>query len=303
MMLGVRALLLSLLVAGCGGDSVDDGPCSLTDPCGSSAVCDFTAEGGPVCIPKDGDLDGDGLTNDKDFCQHQPGGAFDEDVDGIGDDCDRCPIAAPRSTPDTDADMVDAPCDPAPSIDGDEILLFDGFQNGLDSRWEATTETAWKVQGGEMIATLAGLPEQEFMKTNVVGKNTIAVEASFRVDKVETGATRHLVGVYASDPRPAGVAEMACYVTKADATPGTELVVVETNHGAMNMATSEAFNSANIYRAGATAMGTRAGCVVLTNGVPLGTLQANITADQLSQIALTAHATSVRYQYILVVGR
>lgn len=303
MMGRVRALLLALLVVGCDSAEISDGPCSLTEPCGSSAVCDFTAEGGPVCIPMDGDLDGDGLANDKDFCHHEDGGAFDEDTDGIGDDCDRCPIAAPRSTPDTDTDLVDAPCDPSPSTDGDEILLFDGFQNGLDARWMPTTASAWKVQGGEMIATLATVPDQEFMKTNVVGKNTIAIEASFRVDKVETSATRHLVGVYASDPRPAGVADMACYVTKADVSPGTELVVVETNQGAMNMATAEAFNTANIYRAGATAMGTRAGCVVLANGNPLGAVQANITADQLSQVALTAHATSVRYQYVIVVGR
>ena len=303
MMVGVRALLLSLVVVGCSDNAtISDGPCSLTEPCGATAVCDFTAPEGPTCIPIDGDLDGDGLANDKDFCQHQDGGAFDEDTDGIGDDCDRCPIAPPRSTPDTDTDMVDAPCDPAPTTDGDEILLFDGFQNGLDARWMATTASAWNVQGGEMIATLSGVPDQEFMKTNVVGKNTIAVEASFRVDKVETSASRHLVGVFANDPRPAGVADMACYVTKADATPNSELVVVETNQGAMNKATTEAFNSANIYRAGATASGTRAGCVVLSNGNPLGAVQATITADQLSQVGLTAHATSVRYQYVLVVG-
>jgi hypothetical protein len=302
MMVRVRALLLALLVVGCDGATISDGPCSLTEPCGSSAVCDFTAEGGPVCIPKDGDLDGDGLTNDKDFCHHQAGGAFDEDGDGIGDDCDRCPIAPPRSTPDSDNDLVDAPCDPSPSTDGDEILFFDGFQNGLDPRWMPTTASAWKVQGGELIATLAGVPEQEFLKIGVVGKNTIAIEASFRVDKIETSASRHLVGVYAADPRPAGAAQMACYVTKADAAPDTELVVVETNLGAMNMATAGAFNSANIYRVGATAMGTRAGCVVLANGNPLGAVQGNITADQLSQVALTVHATSVRYQYVLVVG-
>lgn len=304
MMVRVRTVLLALIVVGCSDSpSNTDGPCSLTEPCSSSAVCDFTADGGPMCIPKDGDLDGDGLTNDKDFCQHQQGGAFDEDVDGVGDDCDRCPIAPPRSTPDTDTDLVDAPCDPAPSTDGDEILLFDGFQNGLDTRWMATTPGAWRVQGGEMIATLATVPDQEFMKTNVVGKNTIAIEASYRVDKVETSAARHLVGVYATDPRPAGAANLECYVTKADAAPGTELVVVQSNLSSMNMPTSEAFNSANIYRVGATATGTSARCVVLANGNPLGTVQTTITADQLSQVGLTAHATSVRYQYVLVVGR
>lgn len=300
----MTAVLACLAVAGCDA-SVDDegGPCSLTDPCGDSTVCDFTAEGGPVCIAKSGDLDGDGLTNDKDFCQHQMGGAFDEDIDGIGDDCDRCPIAPPRSTPDSDTDMVDAPCDPAPTEDGDTLLLFDGFQNGLDARWKPTTPAAWRVAGGEMIADLSAAPNEEFMATVVVGKNSIAMEASFRVDKVEASATRHLVGVYAHDPRPAGVAQAACYVTKADATPTNELVVVETNTSSMNNMSTDLFNSANLYRAGLQVRGITAGCSVLTNGNPLGILQTNITPDQLTEVALVAHATSVRYQYVIVVGR
>jgi len=35
---------------------------------------------------------------------------------------------------------------------------------------------------------------------------------------------------------------------------------------------------------------------------PLGTVQASITADDLSSIALTVQAVSVRFQYVIVVG-
>lgn len=277
-------------------------PCSLLQPCGSTAVCDYHADGGPTCITRDGDVDGDGLPNAMDYCHHAPGGQYDEDGDGQGDSCDRCPISRPRDTPDTDNDTLDAPCDPNPSSDGDELLLFDGFQT-LDPRWEGTTPSAWMIRGGELVATLATVPTQEFFKTNVVGKNAIAFEASFRVDKVEASATRHVVGVTATDPRPAGVAEMACYVTRADAAPGGDLVVVETNQGAMNQPAGDAFNTGNLYRAGGRASGTTAGCSVITNDTAVGTVQANITQDQLSQVSLTAHATTVRFQYVLVVGR
>lgn len=298
-------MLVLLVVAACSDPTItpDDGPCSLTDPCGTGQVCDFTADGGPMCISASGDLDGDGLTNDKDFCHHAPGGAYDEDQDGIGDDCDRCPIAPPRATPDPDGDMVDAPCDPAPTEAGDEILLFDGFATGtLADRWKPTTPSAWQAKPGEVIVTLSSVGTQEYLATTVVGKNSVAIETSYRVDKIETSNARHLVGVYADDPRPAGVAEAQCYVTRADQTQN-ELVVVETNQGAMNQPATGAFASANLYRAGAYVTGTRAGCSILSNGNPLGTVQSMITPDQLSSIALTAQAATVRFQYVLVVGR
>jgi hypothetical protein len=280
-----------------------DGSCSLTEECASGSVCDFTAEGGPICISASGDLDGDGLTNDKDHCQHAMGGQYDEDQDGVGDDCDRCPIAAPRATPDSDNDLVDAPCDPAPTEDGDEILLFDGFATaGLDPRWKPTTAAAWRQPGGEAIVQLDTISPQEYLATTVVGKNSVAVEASFRVDRLETSATEHLVGVYADDPRPAGTAQAQCYTTKAD-TDGIERVVVATNAGSMMQITSGAFESANLYRAGAYVTGTKAGCSILSNGNPLGTVQASITPDQLASIALTARAATVRFQYVIVVGR
>ena len=298
----VRALLL-LVLGACGassGPSIGD-PCSVQDPCGDGGVCDMTAPDGPECISSSGDVDGDGIPNDKDFCQHAMGGASDEDQDGIGDTCDGCPIAPPRDTPDPDGDAVDSPCDPDPHTGGDEILLFDNFATTLDARWKPTTAAAWKVQGGELIASLATVPDQEYMTTQVVGKSNISIEAGYRIDKLESSATQHMVALFMSDPRPAGVASAQCGVTKADVGMD-ELVVVETNQGAMNQLAHGAFDSADLYHAGAYISGTKAGCTVIGNGTPLGIVQAAITPDQLSSIALTARAVTVRFQYVLVVG-
>lgn len=265
----------------------------------------MTAEGGPICITGSGDLDGDGLTNDKDFCEHMAGGQYDEDQDGIGDDCDHCPIAPPRDTPDPDGDNVDSPCDPDPHTAGDEILLFDPFNGtALDARWKPTTASVWRQQGGEVIATApVDAAAEDNLSTNVIGKSNISIEASYRIDAVPTSATvvQRIVSLRMSDPRPAGVAQMSCGVTKTDGGQG-ELVLVETNQGAMNMIVTGAFESANLYHAGGYVSGTSAGCSVISNGNPLGIVQASITPDQLSSIALTARAVTVRFQYVLVVG-
>ncbi len=289
-------------LAGCNGESTLSGPCSLSETCDSGQVCDFTAEGGAICISASGDVDGDGIPNDKDFCQHAMGGATDEDQDGIGDDCDKCPIAPPFSSPDPDGDDVESPCDPDPHEPGDQILLFDGFLNGLDPRWKATTESAWTIKPGELVANLSAVTEQDYFQTNVVGKSSVSIVASYRVDRLEASATEHKVAVFLDDPRPAGVANVSCGVTKADS--GTsELVLVETNQSAMNQIVTGAFDSARLYRAGAYVTGTKGGCAVLADQNPLGTVQAQITPDQLSSVALTARAVTVRFQWVLVVGR
>jgi hypothetical protein len=294
--------LALLVAAGCGGSSIGE-PCSQSDPCSDDAVCDFTAPGGPVCISADGDSDGDGLTNDKDFCQHAIGGAYDEDGDGIGDDCDHCPIAPPRAAADADGDAVDSPCDPEPSEPGDEIVFFDGFATGLAAEWKPTTAAAWQGGAGEVKVDLSAVTTQDYLQHAVVAKTNLAIEAGYRVDRVENSAARHLVAVYATDPRPAGVAHMQCGVSRADVGV-SDLVVVETNTGTMGMPSSEpALLTSKLYRTGAYASGTVAGCSVIAGNTPLGSVQSSITAESMPSIALTAHAVSVRFQYVLVIGR
>jgi hypothetical protein len=295
------ALILAIAATGCGSSTLD-GPCSLTSPCGDGEVCDFTAEGGAICIDGDGDIDGDGIPNGKDFCEHAMGGEFDEDKDGVGDDCDRCPIAPPRATPDSDGDMVDAPCDPAPSEPGDEIIFFDGFNKPLTAEWKATTASAWSSANGEITVNLSAVSTQDSLQHIVVGKSNVAIEAGYKVDRVENSATRHLVAVHADDPRPAGTAQVQCGVSRADTT-AADLVVVQTNAGSMSSPTIDpALLTSKTYRASAYMSGARAGCVVIADNMALGTVQASITADDLSSIALTAQAVSVRFQYVIVVG-
>lgn len=295
----MRYALLALLLA-CDGAMTTGGPCSATAPCGAGAICDLTDPAGPICISATGDIDGDGIPNGKDFCEHQAGGAHDEDNDGLGDECDPCPIAKPPATPDPDGDAVDSPCDPDPDTPGDKILLFDGFNDPLGSNYVATTPGAWRVQGGELVVT--NIASQEYLRTNVAEVQNMAIEASYRIDRLETGATTHLVAVHAHDPRPAGVASFECGVVHADSGTG-DVVDLETNQNTSTThALGSAFNSASLYTAAAYASGNNVGCTVIGDGASLGAVQAPVTADAEPSVALTARAVTARFQWLLVVG-
>ena len=291
---------LLLALVSCGGATTTGGTCSSTAPCGEGAICDLTDPAGPTCIDAAGDLDGDGIANGKDFCEHEAGGAHDEDNDGVGDDCDACPVAKPPATPDTDGDEVDAPCDPDPSTAGDTILLFEGFNDALGSNWTATTPGAWVVQGGELV--VSNVASQDYLRANVAEVQHLAIEASYRIDKIETTATTHLVAVHAHDPRPAGVSSLECGVVHADSGTG-DVVDLETNQStSAQPAMGSAFNSASLYQAAAYDSGNSVGCTVLGDGHALGAVQAAVTPDAVPAIALTARAVTARFQWILVVG-
>ena len=298
----MRYALFALLLSCDGAMTTGGGTCSATSlDCGAGAICDLTDPSGPTCISATGDLDGDGIPNGKDFCEHQAGGAHDEDVDGIGDECDPCPIAKPPASPDRDGDAVDSPCDPDPDTAGDKILWFDGFNDPLGSSYMPTTPGAWVVQGGELV--VSNIPTQDYLRITVGEAQNTAIEASYRIDKLETTATTHLVAVHAHDPRPAGVASLECGVVHADSGTG-DVVDLETNQNtSTTRALGSAFNNASLYQAAAYASGNNVGCTVIGDRQALGAVQAPITPDSLPSVALTARAVTARFQWILVVGR
>jgi hypothetical protein len=258
----------------------------------------------PTCIDANADPDGDGIPNSMDHCPNAPGGLYDEDHDGIGDDCDRCPIAPPPAAPDPDGDDVDSPCDPDPKTPGDKILLFEGFNAPLPPTWIGTTPSAWSVEGGELVVRLPTIATEEYMRTSVNPVPNLALETSYRIDKVEASSQTHLVGATAKDTRPAGVASFECAVVRSDVGGLSDIVDLETNQGANSHVTmGAAFSSASLYRSAASSTGTMVGCTVIGDNMPLATVQGSITPDALGQIALAARSVTARYQWVLVIGR
>ncbi len=292
-----RLLLVAILLGGC--ESSTGGPCSANDLCADGAVCDFTAEMGPICVDADGDEDGDGLPNSKDFCQHQMGGAFDEDLDGYGDDCDRCPIAPPPATPDTDGDEVDSPCDPDASQPGDRIVVFDGFNGGaLPTNWKATP--GWTFQGGEAkIDPVSPTDVATLTAPLSLVSTKIAILAKYRVDRVSTGATESAASVIGVDRRPAGATTITCGGSRV----GTmDRLTLDTGIAGAIDSMDALFDPASEYRVALKLEGAQAQCALISSR-ETGAAQANHSGEAMSEAGVSARGATIRFSYVLAVQR
>ncbi len=294
------AIVAVLVSGGCGATGVGlGGTCSLDATCESGTVCDFTDPDGPVCIDAAGDLDGDGIPNDQDFCEHAPGGAFDEDRDGIGDDCDPCPIAPPPATPDADGDAVDAPCDPDPSVPGDQLVVFDGFNAGLPAGWIASPN--WTFVGGDAIATPTDPVTTEQLVAPVPLNSThLAVRVQYRIDSVDDTATSPFAGILAVDERPAGGTTIRCGGSRTG-TADRLLLDADAATSSDPFETS-LFDSAALYRLALEVDNTDAGCAIVAD-LETGATQATTTGEVLNRAGFAVRGAVARFQYLMVVQR
>jgi hypothetical protein len=295
----VRALAFSVLglaASACSptlGDS-----CSLDDPC-EVGVCNLSGSGDPVCVDEDSDLDGDGLPNKSDFCNEQPGGAFDEDGDGRGDDCDACPIAPPPAQPDGDTDGVDSPCDPDPTMDGNRITVFQGFNDALPLTWRSEGGM-WEARGGEARFTSVDPNAVAILTAPLpISSNHLATQASYRVDRINTAATQNLAGLTAIDRRPAGITTITCSGVRNGS---VDSLVVNSIAGNMTKQFTSLFDPAGLYRIAQRIEGASGSCAMRANTQEGGVL-ATIPSEAPTEAGLSVSGADVRFQYLIVVQR
>lgn len=292
-------LVALLAIYGC-GDATLGGPCSLDEPCDDGEVCDVGNPGGGKCLPAGGDVDNDGLPNDRDFCHRAPGGAFDEDGDLLGDSCDPCPIARPPDAPDPDGDAVDSPCDPDPSTPGDTIAVFEGFNEGIPASWLRSTGATWEPRGGEVVGTAADPSTLGTLTAPVPLVTTrMAVLAQYRIDATDATATQNFSGVIAIDRRPAGVAAILCGGARAG---GMDNLLLDTDTGASSKLLAGLFDPASLYRVALRLEGAQAACALQADAV-MDAVQASTGGEAPSEAGLAIRGVTARFQYLLVVQR
>jgi hypothetical protein len=295
---------LWLILAACssGPSTHVGGPCLANRTCDDGQVCDQTDPGGPICLDENGDLDGDGIPNGKDFCEHMAGGDHDEDLDGIGDECDACPIAKPPAQADADKDAVDSPCDPDPRTPGDKIILFNGFNASI-----ADAKPAWKFQGGEAVVTpLAADSIEELVIPLSRATNHMAILAGYRVDSIAAGAIEAEVAVASKTMLPLGTSQVQCGAARAGS---SDAIVLQTamNESITNQNTkpvTNVFNSASQYRVAEQLDGAMANCALVADtDANSGAIQLPSDGSAPTHAILHVRGATVRFAYILVVAR
>ncbi len=296
----VRAILLFALgiaASACGSDIGK--PCSLDDPC-EDGICNLSGPGEPVCVELDGDLDSDGLPNRSDFCNVAPGGELDEDADGLADDCgDRCPIAR-SSGRDTDNDEVDHPCDPDPTVDGNRITVFEGFNSGaLPAGWRAEGGT-WEVRGGAAVFTATDPNATAVLTAPLpLSSRHIAVQAAYRIDRLTMAANQHLAGVTSIARLVVNPTTISCSGSR---TGGMDALVVTSDSGAGAKPFANLFDPAALYRI-AQLIDNATGSCAMDAVTQEGAVTATTPTDAPTEAGLSARAIEGRFPYLLIVQR
>jgi hypothetical protein len=294
----LSTFVILLALTACAHDPVPGAVCG-SKRCADGQACDLTDPAGATCVDAAADLDGDGIPNGTDLCDHAPGGRYDEDGDGIGDECDRCPIAAPPAVADADGDMVDSPCDPDPTTPGDVIIAFSGLHE-LPAGWTRTTPSAWQIQGGELVVTPPDPATEEVLTIPITQpSNHIAILSQWRIDAVPASATINHVAIAAIDRRPAGVAQMHCGALHDS---GGDRLRLDTDASTASQTMTKLFDTGSLYRVAGKIDGASVGCALIADASQ-GAVQAAISPDTMSEAQLVVRGVTARFGYALVIAR
>jgi len=158
-----------LCVATAGGFTCERDPAATAD---GSMPSDTPSPDASTLDPL-GDEDNDGVLNGVDNCPLQSNpGQHDEDDDNVGDPCDPCPIFATANEPDSDGDGVGDACDPNPDQPGDQIYLFESFENGVPSNGAWDPFGSW-TNANDAIAVAVNANHANIGYPMPTGKETL----------------------------------------------------------------------------------------------------------------------------------
>jgi hypothetical protein len=236
---------------------------------------------------------------DADLCPGLAGPHFDDDGDGIGDECDACPIAKPNATLDPDADLVDAPCDPDDHEPGDVIIAFSGFHD-LPASWKPMDPAAWMIDNGALVVTPPDATTFETLTIPITrSSNHISLQTRWRVDSLISGATDVSVAVGAADRRPAGHATISCGTSRD---LQGDHIRLDTDASSGIKAATNLFKTGGVYSEVALIDAATSACAIVGPN-DNGAVQAAVSPDAMSEATLVVRGATVRFDYFLITAR
>lgn len=163
--------------------------------------------------PLDDDRDDDGVADGDDNCPDVANpGQHDEDGDGVGNACDNCPhVANADQANDGEAGAGEAPdgtgdaCDPDPTGPGNDLLLFEGFDDpaALDD-WRVFGGGIWSIEGGALRqASTGGSPAVLYYAARQLRSSLLSTRIT--VDAFAAGTAGRVIGTvhaFATGPGP-----------------------------------------------------------------------------------------------------
>jgi len=125
------------------------------------AGCSFNDGGVDDLDAAGGDADGDGIRDGADNCPDAANPLQeDEDRDGVGNVCDNCPHVAnadQANDGDGGGDNAGDACDPDPSSPGNDLVLFESFDDpAVMADWHSTLGGDWDISGGALRQNATG---------------------------------------------------------------------------------------------------------------------------------------------------
>lgn len=137
------------------------------------------------------DTDDDGVADADDNCPEVANpNQRDEDADGVGNACDNCPGLAnadQANTGETDAgaeaDGAGDACDPEPAAAGNDILVFEPFDDpSAFDAWRAVGGGNWSIANGALRQTSTAASYQLYLVARNFG--SLALDARIVLDDV-----------------------------------------------------------------------------------------------------------------------
>ena len=120
-----------------------------------------------------------------------PCGVHDEDLDGMPDRCDSCPMVPDAVVEaDGDGDGVGDACDPAPTTTGDHLVLFDGF-DGQAPDWDAVGTWTFSNDRVDFSDTVLGTLHRTLPQPALVA--TVETQVTFTTLDTKSAAGVDLV--------------------------------------------------------------------------------------------------------------